>query len=146
MSPSQIANSGFIVLGIVLVFIELVLGVEMAFDLVIIGIAVFVGGGIGYFADSTIVGIVAITLQVILYFLIARKYLQKKLQVQEHPSNIDALIGNEVDIVSWEKGEKEGIVKINGEEWRARKLSEDVSLEHTLYVSKVNGVKLIVKN
>jgi membrane protein implicated in regulation of membrane protease activity len=146
MSTPQIANTGFLFLGLLLIFLELVLGIEAAFDLVIIGIAIFIGGGIGYFADSTVIGIVAITIQVLLYFLLGRKYLQKKLRVQEHPSNVDALIGEEVEVVSWESASKEGIVKINGEEWRAKKLSKDVNLEDTLYVSSVEGVKVIVKN
>ena len=99
MDRSQYANIFFLVLGLSLIFLELILGVEAAFDLVIVGVAVFIGGGIGFGAESALVGIVAILVQVLLYFLLGRKYLQSKLQIQDHPTNVDALVGKEVEIV-----------------------------------------------
>ena len=86
-------NWALVIVGIVCVIAELVMGAMTGFDLALIGGSLAIGGGIGLFAGSEKIGLLAAGVLALVYFAVLRNWLKAKATVKHHPSNVDALIG-----------------------------------------------------
>ena len=134
--------------GIICVIIELALGAVTGFDLALVGGSLAVGGGIGFFAGSEKVGLIAAAVLALLYFALFRRWLKSKLVVREHSSNVDAVLGKTGVVTKRIAARDAGLVKVGTEEWRAELASgEDAAREAgaTVTVSAVEGVTLKVR-
>lgn len=130
--------------GLVLIILELLVGVDTGLDLVFIGTAFGLGGVITLGLHSWVWTAITVVIICILYIILGRRYIHKRTAVPLSKSNIDTIIGKtgivEQDIDSG----KDGLVKVNYEQWRAR-ADEPIKSGEEISVIDVKGVTLIVK-
>src|SRR3989337_3126656 len=86
-------NAILIFLGLGAILLELILGVETGFDLVLIGSALFIGGMIGNWVGSWQIGLGVAALLSLVYMVVGRKYLKEKFFIATHKSSVDHIIG-----------------------------------------------------
>jgi len=132
------------IIGLFLIILELVIGIETGFDLLLLGLSLLIGGLIGYFTTD-MSGIVVSTLLAFGYLLIGRKVIKNKIHAFSHNSNTDSLLGTITTIKMWDNSKNYGIVNIEGEDWRVKSVDNtDISLNTKVKISDVTGVTLLV--
>lgn len=137
-----------VIAGIVFVIMELALGALTGFDLALVGAALALGGGIGLFAGSASVGILAAGALALVYFAVFRSWLKSKLTVREQASNVDAVLGKSGVVTKRIAPRDPGLVKVGAEVWRAELAQDDEAAREvgvTITVSSVEGVTLKVR-
>ena len=136
----------FLVVGLLMILLELFIGVETGFDLVMLGSALILGGLLTSFANSWLVTALCASAFCTLYVGIGRKYVKAKLKVSDTKTNVDAIIGKTGTVKSSIGKDTSGLVKVGNEEWRARS-EEGIKIEEgeDISVVDVTGVTLIVK-
>nr|MBC8521867.1 hypothetical protein [Methanomicrobia archaeon] len=85
--------AAFVVLGLLMILLELFIGVETGFDLVMLGSALILGGLLTSFFDSWLVTAICASAFCALYVGIGRKYVKAKMKVSDTKTNVDAIIG-----------------------------------------------------
>ena len=130
--------------GLVLIILELLLGIDTGLDLVFIGTALGLGGLITLAFHSWVWTAITAGIICVIYVILGRRYIHKKTAVAMSKTNIDTILGKtgivEQDIVR----EKDGIVKVGNEKWRAR--SEDtINAGEEITVTGITGVTLNVE-
>jgi len=137
-------NWGLVLAGFVLIITELLIGVDMGFDLVIMGLA-FVGGGlVGNYLGDFWWGIGSATVLIFLYVILGRRTIKSKLSISTHKTNIDSLIGK-VGFVAVEIApHKKGRVTIGGELWLAE-AENKIAEKESIIVESIEGVTLKVR-
>ena len=133
----------FIVVGLLLVILELIIGIEAGFDLVLIGSILVISGFTGNFVGGPIVSLVLASILSAVYFFYGRALVKDKLKVKNHSTNTDRLIGQTGVVLQAISPMKAGLVKVEDEEWRARSDQALVTGE-TIVVTAFNGVTAIV--
>ena len=134
----------FIAVGLVLIILELMVGIDTGLDLVFIGTAFVLGGLITLAIQSWVWTAIVTGIICVLYVVIGRRYIHKRMATKEAKTNIDTIFGK-TGIVQKEinKG-GDGLVKIGMEQWRAR--SEEIIKEgEGITVTGISGVTLTVK-
>ncbi|MDA1337789.1 MAG: NfeD family protein [bacterium] len=132
------------IIGLLLIILELIVGIETGFDLLLLGVALLIGGLTGYYSTDMI-GIVISTLLLFGYLLVGRKFLKNKIKVFSHSSNTDSLIGTITNVKSWNAEKAVGIVSIDGEEWRAKTADDKtLNVNSKVKILNISGVTLIV--
>lgn len=132
-----------IVLGIALVLFELLMGAASGFDIALVGVALSAGGVVHFYSYSWEYGIVTAIVIIVLYFVMLRSSIRKKLLVTTQKIGIDSLIGKTAQTVTAISAKKAGQVILDGEVWRSvssQSIKEAVSVE----VLSVEGVSLTV--
>ena len=136
-------NIWLIVLGIILIFFELLFGAVSGFDIALIGLSLIAGGVVHYFTSSWQMGIV-ITIGVILfYFAYFRKKARKKLLLGTQAIGIDSLLGKSALVIEDISKQKSGQVLLDGEIWRAVS-RHSFKKGQEVVVDKIEGVSLTV--
>jgi membrane protein implicated in regulation of membrane protease activity len=134
----------FIGAGLVLIILELFVGVDTGLDLVFIGTALVLGGLITLAIHSWVGTAIVAGIICVLYVLIGRRYIHRKVAVGVSKTNIDTIIGKtgivQQDIVR----DKDGLVKVGNEQWRARS-EESIKEGEGITVTGISGVTLTVK-
>jgi membrane protein implicated in regulation of membrane protease activity len=115
----QFVNWALIVGGALLVLLEVVLGGFAGFDLVLLGSALVLGGGLGLVWSSTAIGLVVSSVLCLLYIAVGRRYVRRHMQHRETPSNADALLGRSAVITVRVAEHAPGQAKVGDEVWRA---------------------------
>jgi membrane protein implicated in regulation of membrane protease activity len=141
-------NWALIIVGIVCVIAELAMGAVTGFDLALIGGSLAIGGGIGLFAGSANVGLLAAGALALVYFAVLRNWLKTKGTVKHHSSNVDALIGNTGVVTKRIALHEAGMVKVGVEVWRAELVAGVDSAKEPgveIRVEAVEGVTLKVR-
>lgn len=137
-----------IIIGIVCVIVELALGALTGFDLALIGGSLVIGGGIGFLVGSAKIGLLAAGGLSLVYLAVFRTWLRAKLNVKEHSTNVDAVVGKAGLVTKRIAALEPGMVKLGGEVWRAELAGTgDAALEAgaTVKVESVEGVTLKVR-
>jgi membrane protein implicated in regulation of membrane protease activity len=135
----------FIAIGLVMVLMELLVGVETGFDLVILGTVFIIGGAATFWLNDWLITFITTGAICVLYIGIGRRYTQSRLRAKSvERTNIDAIIGQHGIVQSRIAGEKVGLVKVGYEVWRAR-AEEDIEEGEEIEVVGVRGVTLNVK-
>jgi membrane protein implicated in regulation of membrane protease activity len=141
-------NWVLVIVGIVCVIAELAMGAATGFDLALVGGSLAIGGGVGLFAGSEKIGLLAAGGLALLYFAALRNWLKAKATVKHHPSNVDALLGK-IGIVTKRIALHEpGMVKVGAEVWRAELVAGDEGAREPgveIRVESVEGVTLKVR-
>ena len=109
------------------------------------GIVALIMSACGVQEWINIVVFAIISLILILSFRkLALKYLLKK---DTAKTNVDAIVGTKLKLLSAIKGSEMGTVKINGVIWNAKTENDDVNIAENTYVTvvKVSGTKVIVE-
>jgi membrane protein implicated in regulation of membrane protease activity len=133
----------FVVIGVLLVLIELVIGINTGLDLVFIGSAFLVGGFVSWIADSWIVAIVLTGVICITYLAIGRRFIHRWTSIPKEKTNIDTIIGASGVVINRIAAGGDGLVKVGNEEWRARS-GEDIEVGEPIQVKSITGVTLFV--
>ena len=138
--------AAFVVVGLLMILLELFIGVETGFDLVMLGSALILGGLLTCFFDSWLLTALCASAFCALYVGIGRKYVKAKMKVSATKTNVDAIIGKTGTVKSSIGKDTSGLVKVGNEEWRARS-EEGINIEagEDITVVDVIGVTLIVK-
>lgn len=141
-------NWALIIAGAVLVLIEVAFGGFAGFDLVLIGSAFVIGGGIGLATGSPAAGFAIASVLCLLYIAAGRKWVRGRMRTRETPSNVDSLVGRAAVVVQRVARHVPGQVRVNDEVWRAEPAAGvDGSFEPgaEVTVAGVSGVTLQVR-
>ena len=134
----------FIAVGLVMILLELIIGIETGLDLVFIGSAFVLGGLITLAMNSWVWTAIVTGVICVIYVAAGRRYVHKRMAVAKEKTNIDTIIGR-TGIVQKDIGRGSiGLVKIGYEEWRAR-AKEDIKEGEEITVTGISGVTLTVK-
>ncbi|MFC1976891.1 NfeD family protein [Chloroflexota bacterium] len=134
----------FVIVGLLLVLLELIVGVETGFDLVFIGSAFIVGGLATWPFHSWLLTVIVTSLICIAYVAIGRRYVHRWTAVSQAKTNIDAIIGRQGIVLKSIARNVDGRVKVGNEQWRAR-AEEDIREGNEVVVTGVSGATLIVE-
>ena len=141
-------NWVLIITGALMILAEVALGGFAGFDLVLIGSAFLIGGGIGLWLGSTTVGFVLAAILCLAYVAIGRRFMRRRLQNTHVKSNADALVGREAIVLQRIAPHAPGQVKVNDEIWRADVADDSATPFETgqrVTVAGINGVTLQVR-
>jgi membrane protein implicated in regulation of membrane protease activity len=130
--------------GLVLIILELLVGVDTGLDLVFIGTAFGLGGLITLGLHSWVWTAITAGIICIVYVIIGRRYIHRRTAVPLSKSNIDTIIGKTGIVEQNIEREKDGLVKVGNEQWRARS-EELINAGEEITVIDIKGVTLIVK-
>ncbi|EFK96745.1 Nodulation efficiency, NfeD [sediment metagenome] len=131
-----------VIVGLTLVFAELVIGIEAGLDLVAIGSILLLSGFLGTVTSITVT-LIAATALVVIYFIFGRKMIKSRLVFTTKKTNVDKLIGKTGMVVRSITPDTPGLVRLDDEDWRA-------TAETTLFekdkvaVESIEGVTLKV--
>jgi membrane protein implicated in regulation of membrane protease activity len=134
----------FVGVGLVLIILELLLSINTGLDLVFIGTAFVLGGLITLALKSWVWTAIVAGVICVLYVVIGRRYLHKRTAVKAEKTNIDTIVGKTGTVEKTIEADKEGVVKVGYEQWRARS-DETIETGETITVTGVSGVTLNVK-
>lgn len=134
----------FIGIGLFLVLLELLLGVDTGFDLVFIGSALVLGGLITIPFHSWVWTLIAGGAICILYVVIGRRYIHRRMAVKASLTNVDTIIGKHGVVREPISSTSDGRVLVEQQDWRAR-ADEDIPEGSTIMVTGVKGVTLTVE-
>src|SRR5262245_33381475 len=93
-------NWVLVVAGARLVLVEVAFGGFAGFDLVLIGSAFLLGGGIGLLTHNAVVGLTLSSALCIVYIAVGRRWVRARLKSRHVPSNADALLGERAMVTS----------------------------------------------
>jgi len=131
-------------MGLILIILEMA-GLEMEFDLIIIGSAFAIGGLITWPFTNWIATVVVVCALIATYVAVGRGYIHRRwLAKKAEKTNIDTIIGKKALVKKGITQYEEGQVKVGYEEWRAR-ADEDIAEGEEVEVVSVGGVTLTVK-
>ena len=134
----------FVILGLLAVLLELFLGIQTGFDLVVIGTVMIASGLIGdFFNQFTLTLIMAIILSGA-YLLFFRKIIKQKITSTTHHLNTDRLQDSEGVVTKTISTDKPGQVTIDDEIWRAVSKTA-LKTGDTVVVESVRGVTVHVR-
>ena len=134
----------FVIVGLLLVLLELIVGVETGFDLVFIGSVFIVGGLASWPFHSWLLTVIVTSIICIAYVAIGRRYVHRWTAVSKAKTNIDAIIGRQGIVLKNIARNIDGRVRVGSERWRAR-AEEDIREGDEIVVTSVSGATLIVE-
>ena len=134
----------FVIIGLFLVLLELIIGVETGLDLVFIGSAFILGGLVSWLFHSWWLTLIVTGVICVAYVALGRRYVHRWTAVSEAKTNIDAIIGRQGIVLKNIAKNVDGLVKVGNEQWRAR-AEEDIKKGEEIVVTSVSGVTLIVE-
>ena len=105
--------------GGLLILVEVAFGGFAGFDLVLIGSAFLLGGGIGMLTHSPVIGMVVASVLCAGYVAVGRRWVRKRLKTRTVASNADALLGERAMVTTRVAEHAPGQVKVRDEVWRA---------------------------
>ena len=133
----------FIGVGVALVALEFLVGIETGFELVSIGATFVLGGIVAWPLDSWLVAVIVTAVLCLVYLTVARKYIRRWVQVRMTPTNVDAIIGRSGVVIKDIARNTPGRVQVGAEEWRASS-EEEIGEGVEITVTGVRGATLIV--
>jgi len=134
----------FVGVGLFLILLELVIGVETGLDLVVVGSAFILGGMVTWPFQSWLPTVIVTSIICVAYVVLGRRYVHRWTAVKKEKSNIDAIIGREGIVLKSIAKHFDGRVKIDNQRWRAR-AEEDIKEGDEVVVTSVRGATLIVE-
>ena len=130
--------------GLILAILELLVGVSTGFDLVFVGSVFIIGGLVTGPAQSWVVSAIVVSLLSVAYVAFGRRYVHRRMLVKEERTNVDALTGMKGIVLRAIAENRDGLVKVGHEEWRAR-AEEQIDEGVEIVVVGIAGVTLLVK-
>jgi membrane protein implicated in regulation of membrane protease activity len=141
-------NVVLLIVGALLVLVEVALGGFAGFDLVLIGSAFLLGGGLGLLFGSTALGLIVASVACVAYIAVGRRWVRRRMTHRVIPSNADALVGVQGRVMVRIAVHEPGQVKVKDEVWRAVPApgaAESFEPGAVVTVDAVDGVTLIVR-
>ncbi len=134
----------FVIVGLLLVLLELIIGVDTGLDLVFIGSVFIIGGLATWVFHSWQLTVIVTSIICVAYVALGRRYIHRWTMVSKAKTNIDAIIGRRGIVLRDIARNVDGLVKIGNEQWRAR-AAEDIRKGDEIIVTSISGVTLIVE-
>ena len=134
----------FVSVGLILILLELIVGVETGLDLVFVGSALIIGGLATLAAHSWVITLIVSLVICVAYLAIGRRYVHRWTATKKEKTNVDVLIGKTGVVLQVLTPGVAGLVKVGNEEWRARS-EENIEKDEMIVVTGINGVTLNVK-
>lgn len=141
-------NWVLMIAGAVLVLIEVALGGFAGFDLVLIGSAFVLGGGLGLALNNPLIGFATAAVLCLAYIAVGRRIVRARWHTGRTATNTDALLGREGLVIERVAPHAPGQVRVNDEVWRAELAADTPGpLEpgSRVTVAGINGVTLQVR-
>jgi len=110
---------GLVIAGALFILVEVAFGGFAGFDLVLIGSAFVVGGGVGLWTQRPAVGLIVAAVLCLFYIAAGRRWVRARLRPKSVPSNADALLGERALVTVRVAEHAPGQVKVRDEVWRA---------------------------
>lgn len=133
----------FMGVGVALVALEFLVGIETGFELVSIGTAFVLGGVVAWPLNNWVVAVIVTAVLCFLYITVARRYIRRWVQVRTTPTNVDAVIGRSGVVIKNIAKNNPGRARVGAEEWRAS-AEEDIGEGVEITVTGVRGATLLV--
>ncbi|MFC2018746.1 NfeD family protein [Chloroflexota bacterium] len=134
----------FVGIGLLMILLELIVGVETGLDLVFLGSAFILGGLVTWPFNSWILTLIVTSAICVAYIALGRRYVHRWTVVRKSRTNIDAIVGR-TGVVQQSIGKNlDGRVKVGSEDWKAR-ATEEIEKGDEIVVTGVSGVTLIVE-
>jgi membrane protein implicated in regulation of membrane protease activity len=133
----------FIGVGVALVALEFLAGIETGFELVSIGTTFVLGGIVAWPLGNWLVAVIVTAVLCLVYLTVARKYIRQWVQVRTTPTNVDAVIGRSGVVIKGIATNTAGRVRVGAEEWRAS-AEEEIGEGAEIVVTGVRGATLLV--
>ena len=108
-----------LVTGAVFILVEVAFGGFAGFDLILIGSAFLLGGGVGLLTHSPVTGLLLASGLCVGYIAVGRRWVRARLKNRTVPSNADALLGQRAMVTARVAEHAPGQVKVKDEVWRA---------------------------
>ena len=108
-----------LVTGAVFILVEVTFGGFAGFDLILIGSAFLLGGGVGLLTHSPVTGLLVASGLCVGYIAVGRRWVRARLKNRTVPSNADALLGQRAMVTARVAEHSPGEVKVKDEVWRA---------------------------
>jgi membrane protein implicated in regulation of membrane protease activity len=138
------AEQIMVIIGLILIGLELMAGVQTGFDLVLLGTILFVSGLAGFVGGGIYLSLALATILSAIYIAFGRQFVQSKLIVATKHTNIDKLMGKKGVVIRTITPDTAGMIRVEDEDWRA--VSNEVIYEkEKAEVGAVEGVSLKVK-
>ena len=134
----------FIGVGLLLVLLELILGIETGLDMVFIGSAFILAGLITVAMQTWVWTAVIAGVICIIYLAVGRRYVHKRMAFAAEKTNIDTIVGKKGVVLQDITRHNYGLVKVGMEEWRAG-ADEEIEEGEKIAVTGISGVTLTVK-
>jgi membrane protein implicated in regulation of membrane protease activity len=134
----------FIGVGLALMILELLLGIDTGLDMVFIGTALVLGGLVTLALHSWVWTAVVSGVICLAYVFIGRRYIHRRTAVAASKTNIDLIIGKLGTVEQEIRRGSDGLVKVGNERWRARS-DETIAAGEEITVTGITGVTLSVK-
>lgn len=133
-----------ILFGLFLVLIELLVGLDTGFDLVLLGTILIIGGFGGLAAGNVMVALIISVVLSVVYILFGRSFVKSRVFILTHSTNIDKLKGKTAVVVRSITPDTAGLIRVDDEDWRAT--ADQVLYEkEKVRVQSVEGVTLKVE-
>ena len=134
----------FVVVGLLMILLELIVGVNTGLDLVFLGTAFILGGLVTSQFESWILSLIVTSVICVAYVALGRRYVHRWTAVRKSKTNIDAIVGRTGIIEQNITRNVDGRVKVGNEDWKAS-AAEDIETGVEVVVTGVSGVTLIVE-
>lgn len=134
----------FVGIGLFMVLLELIVGVNTGLDLVFLGSAFLVGGLVALPFDSWIIPLVVTSIICVAYVVLGRRYVHRWTAAYQSKTNVDTIVGKTGVALQDISKNGDARVRIDNEDWKAR-ATGDIKKGQKIAVTAVSGVTLIVK-
>jgi membrane protein implicated in regulation of membrane protease activity len=134
----------FVVIGLFMVLLELIVGVQTGFDLVFLGSAFILGGLLTWPLHSWILTLIVTSAICLAYVALGRRYIHRLTAARKSKTNIDTVVGRKGIVLQKITKNIDGRVKVGNEDWKA-KAAQDIAEGDEIVVLDVSGVTLIVE-
>jgi len=134
----------FVGIGLLMILLELIVGVETGLDLVFLGSAFIIGGLVTWPVHSWVLTLIITLVICIAYLALGRRYVHRWTATRKEKTNIDVIIGKKGVVLQSLTPGVNGLVKVGNEEWRAR-AEESIEKGEVIVVNAISGVTLNVE-
>ena len=134
----------FVGVGLLLVMLELMIGIETELDLVFVGSAFILGGLVTWPFHTWLVTVIVTSAICVAYVAIGRRYVHRWTLIKTEKTNIDAIIGRTGIVTQSIAKNNDGRVRVGNERWKAR-AGEEIKEGDEIVVTGVKGITLIVE-
>ena len=134
----------FIGIGLLMVLLELIVGIETGLDLVFIGSAFIIDGLVTWPFHSWVLTLLVTLVICIAYLALGRRYVHRWTATRKEKTNIDTIAGRTGVVLQSIAKNADGRVKVGNEDWKARAI-EEIEKGDEIVVTGVSGATLIVE-
>lgn len=134
----------FVGIGLLLILMELIVGVDTGLDLVFLGSAFIVGGLVTWPLNSWLITLIVTSVICVAYMALGRRYIHRWTTARKSKTNVDAIVGRTGVVLQRVARNVDGRVKVGNEDWKAR-ATEEIEKGGEIVVTGVSGVTLIVE-